>query len=269
VSCVLAIESHAERAEALRDLVGGGVREPLTVVPSLDAALATINQRVPEIILISPLMRPEDEAALVAHLRALPRASVVQTLITPQFTDAGTSRRRRAPRRDQAADDRARFVSELQTYVAMVRDQRVDLAALEETSDMSEICEGSTLSPSDRRAAVRVARARFTRLAVDGAAVDVVDLSATGAQVIASSLLVPGRTVQVVVEDRRRAMECRAAIVWGALEAGRAASGLQYRAGLDFRDGDRAFLERLCSAGGASSSLDVADSFGRVLFATP
>jgi CheY-like chemotaxis protein len=251
---VLAIESHAERAEALRELVGRGVREPLTVVPSLDAALATIDERVPEIILISPLMRPEDEAELVARLRALPKASVVQTLITPQFTDAGEGSRRRAAWRGRTDDDRARFIAELQTYVAMVRDQRVDLAALEEMSD--------------RRAAVRVARACLTRLAVDGAAVDVVDLSATGAQVIASSLLVPGRTVQVVVEDRRRAMECRAAIVWGALEAGRASSDLHYRAGLDFRDGDRAFLERLCSAG-ASSSLDVADSFGRVLFATP
>jgi len=105
---------------------------------------------------------------------------------------------------------------------------------------------------------------------VDGAAVDVVDLSVTGAQVLASSLLVPGRTVQVLFEDRRREMQCRAAIVWGALEAGQTANGLQYRAGLDFRDGDRQFLERLCSAGAfTSQTVDVPESFGRVLFATP
>ncbi|HEX7139450.1 MAG TPA: PilZ domain-containing protein, partial [Vicinamibacterales bacterium] len=195
----------------------------------------------------------------VARLRALPRTSVVQTLIAPQLTAAsGGGRSGRDARRDPSGDDRARFISELQTYVAMVRDQRVDLAAL------------NALSPSDRRAAVRVASVRLARLAVDGAAVDVVDLSATGAQVLASSLLVPGRTVQVVVEDRRRAMEYQAAIVWGALEAGQAVNGLQYRAGLDFRDGDRAFLEKLCATGpSASTALDVADSFGRVLFATP
>lgn len=258
MSCVLAIESHAERAEALRELVGGRIRNPLTVVDSVEAALATISQRVPEVILISPLMRPEDEAELVARLRALPKASVVQTLIAPQLTTAtGAGRSRRGPRHNPGVD-RARFISELQAYVNMVRDRRVDLAALDD------------LSPSDRRAAVRVASVHLARLAVDGAAVDVVDLSATGAQVLASSLLVPGRTVQVVVEDRRSAMECRAAIVWGALEAGLAAGGLHYRAGLDFRDSDREFLEKLCATGAcASSAVDVADSFGRVLFATP
>ena len=258
--CVLAIESQAERADALRELVGGRVRDPLTVVDSIDAALASINQRVPEVILISPLMRPQDEAELVARLRDLPRASFVQTLIAPQLAPAsGAVRSRQSAPRGRTADDHAAFIAELQTYIEMVRDRRVDLAALDDLS-----------SPSDRRAAVRVPSVRVARLAVDGAAVDVVDLSVTGAQVLASSLLVPGRTVQVVVEDRRRAMEYRAAIVWGALEAGRAASGLQYRAGLDFRDGDREFLERLCAAGTLDpSSLDVPESFGRVLFAAP
>ena len=257
--CVLAIESHVERADALRELVGGRVREPLTVVDSIDAALASINQRVPEVILISPLMQPQDEAELVARLRNLPRTSFVQTLIAPQLTPAsGGVRARRIASHGRTADDHAAFIAELQTYVEMVRDRRVDLAALDEPS------------PSDRRAAIRVPSVRVARLAVDGSAVDVVDLSVTGAQVLASSLLVPGRTVRVVVEDRRRAMECRAAIVWGALEAGQAASGLQYRAGLDFRDGDREFLERLCAAGALDpSSLDVPESFGRVLFAAP
>jgi CheY-like chemotaxis protein len=259
VSSVLAIESHAERAEALRELVSERVREPLTVVDSVEAALASINQRVPEVILISPLMRPQDEAELIARLRALPKASFVQTLIAPQLAPLATGvRNRRDAPRSWASDDRCAFAVELQTYVNMVRDQRLDLASFD------------ALSPSDRRAAVRVASARQARLAVDGAAVDVVDLSVTGAQVLATSLLVPGRTVQVLFEDRRREMQCRAAIVWGALEAGQTANGLQYRAGLDFRDGDRQFLERLCSAGTfTSQTLDVPESFGRVLFATP
>jgi CheY-like chemotaxis protein len=258
VSCVLAIESHAERAEALRELVGDHVHEPLTVVDSIEAALASIKQRVPEVILISPLMRPADEAELVARLRSLPKASFVQTLISPLTQPRASAPRRREAARVQASEERAEFVSELQTYVRMVRDHRMDLASLDD------------LSPSDRRAAVRIARLDRARLAVDGAAVDVVDLSTTGAQVLASSLLVPGRTVQVVLEDRRHAMQCRAAIVWGALEVGQAANGLQYRAGLDFRDGDREFLERLCSgASFTSHALDVPESFGRVLFTTP
>ena len=256
---MLAIESHAGRAEALRALVDERVREPLTVVDSVEAALASISQRVPEVILISPLMRPQDEAELVARLRGLPKASFVQTLIAPQLGAPGRGAPdRRDALRSRASDERSAFAAELQIYVNMVRDQRVDLAAFD------------ALSPSDRRAAVRIASARQARLAVDGAAVDVVDLSVTGAQVLASSLLVPGRTVELLFEDRRRAMQCRAAIVWGALEAGQTANGLQYRAGLDFRDGDRQFLERLCSAGTfTSQALEVPDSFGRILFATP
>lgn len=260
MSSVLAIESHAERADALRQLVGDRVREPLTVVDSIEAALASISQRVPEVILISPLMRPQDEAELVARLRSLPKASAVQTLIMPQLSRSAiaTAPRSWMRRGSRPDDDHSAFVSELETYVNMIRDQRVDLAALDE------------LSPADRRAAVRVASVRAARLAVDGTAVDVVDLSVTGAQVLAPSLLVPGRTVQVLFEDRRRVMQCQAAIVWGALEVGRLANGLQYRAGLDFRDSDREFLERLCGVDPlAPTALDVADSFGRVLFATP
>lgn len=258
MSSVLAIESHAERAQVLRELVGERVREPLTVVDSVEAALASIGQRVPEVILISPLMRPQDEAELIARLRSLPRASAVQTLITPQLSRSPVSTpprgwKRRVPRPD---DDQAAFVLELRTYVNMIRDQRVDLAAAGEQS------------PAERRAAVRVARVGEATLAVDGVAVDVVDLSVTGAQVLASSsLLVPGRTVQVVFEKRGGSMECRAAIVWGALEFGRAANGLQYRAGLDFYDGDRQFLDSLCSGDAIAPRLDVPESFGRVLFA--
>jgi CheY-like chemotaxis protein len=253
VSCVLAIESHAEGAAALRALLRDRVREPVTVVHSIDAALRAISQRVPEVILISPLLAPQDEAELVARLRSLPRASYVQTLIAPQLTHGVAT----AGSRTAAEYEPTAFASELATYVDMVRRQRVDFAAPDE------------LSPSERRAAVRVPSVRATRLAVDGTAVDVVDLSVTGAQVLAPSLLVPRRTVQVLVEDRRRAMQCEAEIVWGALEAGRTAAGLQYRAGLDFRNGDRAFLERLCTGNRITPAiLDVPGSFGRVLFTT-
>jgi CheY-like chemotaxis protein len=258
MSSVLAIESHAERAELLRELVGDRVREPLTVVDSVEAALASIGQRVPEVILISPLMRPQDEAELVARLRSLPKASAVQTLITPQLSRTAATPSRGWKRRESRSDDeQAAFALELRTYVNMIRDQRVDLAAAGE------------LSPADRRAAVRVASVREATLAVDGVAVDVVDLSVTGAQVLASSsLLVPGRTVKVVFENRRGSMQCRAAIVWGALEFGCAANGLQYRAGLDFYDGDRQFLDSLCGVNVAAPlPLDVPESFGRVLFA--
>ena len=261
MSSVLAIESTAAGAKALRALIREGVREPLTVVGSVDAALASIAQRVPEVILISPLMPPQEEAALVARLRDLPKARCVLTLIAPHVQrQAAAAPSRWWGRHDDTSDDasddvRREFASELATYLKIVRDRRVEVALIDE------------LSPSDRRAAVRLATVRDARLALDGTAVDVVDLSVTGAQVLAPLLLVPGQRVQVVFRDQRRAMECSAAIVWGALEAATAARGPQYRAGLDFQDGDRDFLAQLCAGRSlAPASLDVPESFGRVLF---
>ena len=262
MSSVLAIESSAAGAKALRSLIRDGVREPLTVVGSVDAALASIAQRVPEVILISPLMPPQEEAALVARLRDLPKARCVQTLIAPHIPRqaAAAPPSRWWARQDDVSDDgsddvRKEFASELATYLKIVRDRRVEVALFDE------------LSPSERRAAVRLATVRDARLALDGTTVDVVDLSVTGAQVLAPLKLVPGQVVQVLFRDQRRAMECSAAIVWGALEGADAARGVRYRAGLDFRDGDPDFLAQLCAGRAlAPASLDESESFGRVLF---
>ena len=262
MSSVLAIESSAAGAKALRQLIRDGVREPLTVVGSIDAALTSIAQRVPEVILISPLMPPQEEAALVARLRDLPKARCVQTLIAPHVLRQAAAP---APSRwwgrqddtsgDASDDVRKEFASELAIYLKIVRDRRVEVALVDE------------LSPEDRRAAVRLTTVRDARLALDGTAVDVVDLSVTGAQVLAPLLLVPGQTVQVMFRDQRRAMQCTAAIVWGAVEDANEARGITYRAGLDFRDGDRDFLAQLCAGRSlAPASLDVPESFGRVLF---
>ena len=67
---VLAIEPDFQRAALLRAIADEHVRSPLTLVDSIDAALGAIERRIPELILISPLIRPQDEAQLVARLRA-------------------------------------------------------------------------------------------------------------------------------------------------------------------------------------------------------
>ena len=85
VSTVLAIEPHPDRAVRLREVTEPHVPDSLTLVDSLGAAFAAMDRRVPEVVLISPLMPPDEEAELIERLRALPRTLYVQTLMTPDF----------------------------------------------------------------------------------------------------------------------------------------------------------------------------------------
>jgi len=91
---LLAIEPRRETASALRGLVDERVDGRLTVVESVDQAVAAINRQVPELILVSPLLAPKDEAELFARLRALPNGRFVQTLITPFLAPADPPARR-------------------------------------------------------------------------------------------------------------------------------------------------------------------------------
>jgi hypothetical protein len=82
---------------------------------------------------------------------------------------------------------------------------------------------------------------------VDGAAVDLVDLSATGAQVLAPVVLPPGECVQVLLAKNAHAIRCEAGIVWGAFEIVGPSQAPWYRAGMNFRGADREAVERFYS----------------------
>ena len=94
MALVLAIESDSVRADTLRHVLGGRADTDVVVVGSKNAAVAAIDEQVPDLVLVSALMSPRDEDALVAHLRTLPDAGHLQTLTVPQLRQASGDVRR-------------------------------------------------------------------------------------------------------------------------------------------------------------------------------
>jgi CheY-like chemotaxis protein len=137
---IVAIEPDAGQAAILARTVREQVGASLAVVSSKDEALAAIAERVPDLVLLSVLLSPRDEAEIVAHLRTLNGAVHLQTLTIPRLGDAPTHRagRWRAPwRRARAAEasagcDPHRFGEEIAAYLAradaMTREARLPAA---------------------------------------------------------------------------------------------------------------------------------------------
>jgi hypothetical protein len=98
VSYILAIESDPRQAAALSHVVKDRVPgAQLTVVDSKDGALASIQKKAPDLILLTALFSPREEEELIAHLRTLEGAEHLQTLTIPLLAasddDGGKSRR--------------------------------------------------------------------------------------------------------------------------------------------------------------------------------
>src|SRR5262249_689113 len=81
---ILAIEPDKRQASQLTAMVRGRLHAEFVLGDTAERALAALGQRVPDLILTSPLLSPKDEAALGERLRALDGAAAhVQTLTTP------------------------------------------------------------------------------------------------------------------------------------------------------------------------------------------
>jgi hypothetical protein len=96
-SYALAIEPDASQARTLEQILAGRIGGTLKVVRSTEAAFATLVESLPDVILMSPLLAPQDEEQLVAHLGTLGvDASHVQLLTIPRFGDGqGANQKRR------------------------------------------------------------------------------------------------------------------------------------------------------------------------------
>jgi hypothetical protein len=116
---------------------------------------------------------------------------------------------------------------------------------------------------ADRRSAVRFEKADRATVLINGAAVTLVDLSVTGAQVLSSTLLQIGGLVQVVLSMDEEAIRCEAGIVWGTFDILRPTEILGFRAGVDFKGADRrALLELLVSDPRNETASDVMAAIG-------
>jgi hypothetical protein len=97
VSAILVIQPDTAQAKVLHD-VARKIQAELIVVDSSIRALDAIEQQIPDLILVSPLLSPRDEDMLMARLRSLEGAAHVQTVSIPQFSSVKES----APKKKSA-----------------------------------------------------------------------------------------------------------------------------------------------------------------------
>jgi CheY-like chemotaxis protein len=80
---ILAIEADPKRRRALTALVRDHVKAKLAVVDSVRAAIASISERAPDLIIAPTLLPPPDEAELLTHMKGLDTAPYIQMLTLP------------------------------------------------------------------------------------------------------------------------------------------------------------------------------------------
>jgi CheY-like chemotaxis protein len=94
---ILAIEPDPERSEILERILRGQVRAHLEIVKSMDQAIRSMTEKIPDLVLTSPFLKPADEVSLTAHLKQTPAASHVQVITTPYSIETDADSERSAP----------------------------------------------------------------------------------------------------------------------------------------------------------------------------
>jgi hypothetical protein len=147
-SYALAVEPDESQAETLERLLGARIGGTLKVVGSTDDALAALDERVPDLILMSPLLAAHDEEQIVARLGALGNgASHVQLLTIPRVADSppqtgkkrrfGWSSQRNSPGAGGGFDPIA-FASQVTEYLAHASTLRQANPSAESMADASD-----------------------------------------------------------------------------------------------------------------------------------
>src|SRR5688572_33226232 len=86
---ILAVEPDRRQASHLAAVLRRRPRTELVIDGSATRALDTLAARVPDVLLTSPLLSPQDETALADWLRSLgPAAAGVQALTIPILATA-------------------------------------------------------------------------------------------------------------------------------------------------------------------------------------
>jgi PilZ domain len=82
---------------------------------------------------------------------------------------------------------------------------------------------------------------------VDGLSTALVNLSVTGAQLVAPAALRPTQEVGVTLVDAETAINIRGAVAWSVFERSRKTGETCYRAGLEFVDAEPLLLQAYCA----------------------
>ena len=138
---VLALEPDPRQAAALKPILERRVGAELVMADSKDSAIAVLADRVPDLILVTALLSPRDEAELNDHLRTLEGAEHVQTLTIPMLGTAAKkpARRKRGllgALRSSGPDkgvsdgcDPAEFADQIRAYIERAQELKAEAAA--------------------------------------------------------------------------------------------------------------------------------------------
>jgi hypothetical protein len=80
---ILAIEPDQRQAAHLTDIVRRQVGAELILSATIERALASIGDRIPDIVLVPASLSPQDDAVLGAALRVIAVAAHIRTVTTP------------------------------------------------------------------------------------------------------------------------------------------------------------------------------------------
>jgi hypothetical protein len=131
-TCILAVEPDPQMGDVLYRVLDKRVSAEVTVVQDVEAALASIAARVPDLILTSTFLPPNALARLIDELRRRPDATHTQVITTPHFLDrpAGvTDRILRFPRQRTGVGGSHCDAVTLRTQVSEYLNQAIALRA--------------------------------------------------------------------------------------------------------------------------------------------
>ena len=155
MSVVLAVERDPAQAEILRDALRGRAGVDLVIVTSRTAAIAAMKRQVPDLVLLTTLLSPRDEDALVAHLRSIPNAAHLQTVTIPQLRRAGQAEKKAGRfsfgKKKAAAPtgvDPQVFADEVAGYLARAKEIREEARALGAVAAAAEPTPTAPLDPA-------------------------------------------------------------------------------------------------------------------------
>ena len=200
-----------------------------------------IDAQVPNLVLVGPLLPPHEETQLVHRLRDVPPPSPL-ILMLPSLL---------APRNDRPR--KRLFDSLLNRTVhptgcdpSAFADQLSEYMREMEPGDTFSVLRPAPKGPgSERRLAARFEHLSGAKVLINGAVVDLVDLSVTGAQVLsAMRVMRPSESVQVKLWKEADTISCDGAIVWSSFETNGTMHTPCYRAGITFGDAAQRTLEQ-------------------------
>ena len=84
---ILFIEPDEHRADALQQIVRELDDMDVEIVRNVSAAIQSVGEHIPDLLLTSTFLAPADEATLTSHLNGLPAARHLQTINVPYFID--------------------------------------------------------------------------------------------------------------------------------------------------------------------------------------